>query len=151
MKGPKEIMKIAIPVENGRLHSHFGGSRHFCLFEVDENTNTIMRSETLEAPEHEPGRFPVWLHEQGAQVVIAGGIGQRALAIFAHHNIRVVAGRPDYSAESLVAAYLAGMLVEPPQKCSQHEHQGHHHHGHNHRHGHGPGRLDGVNLPSPAP
>jgi len=22
-------MKIAIPVENGRLNSHFGGSRHF--------------------------------------------------------------------------------------------------------------------------
>jgi predicted Fe-Mo cluster-binding NifX family protein len=28
-------MKIAIPVENGRLNSHFGGSRHFALIEVD--------------------------------------------------------------------------------------------------------------------
>ena len=122
-------MKIAIPVENGRLNSHFGGSRHFCLFEVDENTNTVLRSETVEAPEHKPGRFPVWLCEQGAQVVIVGGIGQRALSIFSHHGIRVVAGQPNASAESLVAAYLAGNLVVAPMGCS-------HHHDHEHRHDH---------------
>jgi predicted Fe-Mo cluster-binding NifX family protein len=132
-------MRIAIPVENGRLNPHFGGSRHFSLFEVDKETNTILRSETVEAPEHKPGLFPVWLREQGAEVVIAGGIGQRALAIFAHHGIRVVAGQPNGSAESLAAAYLAGKLIEAPAGCSHHhEHEGHHH-GHGHAHGHHPG------------
>jgi predicted Fe-Mo cluster-binding NifX family protein len=138
-------MKIAIPVENGRLNSHFGGSRQFCLFEVDENTNIILRSETLEAPEHKPGRFPVWLREQGAQVVIAGGIGQRALAIFAHHGIQVVAGQANGSAESLVAAFLAGKLVEPPTGCSHH-HEHHHHHHHHNGHDHHDGDEQRDNL-----
>lgn len=132
-------MKIAIPVENGQLNSHFGASRQFCLFEVDDNNNTIMRSETMEAPEHKPGLFPVWLREQGAQVVIAGGIGQRALAIFAHHGIRVVAGQANGSAESLVAAFLAGKLGEPPTACLHH----HDHHGHDHGHGHEHGHHHG--------
>jgi predicted Fe-Mo cluster-binding NifX family protein len=134
-------MKIAIPVEDGRLNSHFGGSRQFSLFEVGENTNTILRSETLEAPEHKPGLLPVWLREQGAQVVIAGGIGPRALAIFAHHGIRVVAGQPNGSAESLVAAYLAGELIEPPTGCTHH----HEHHGHEHGHAHEFGHHHGSN------
>jgi len=113
-------MKIAIPVENGRLNSHFGGSRHFALIEVDKNTKTILRSETLPAPEHKPGLFPRWLREQGVHVVIAGGIGQRALALFAQNAIAVRAGQPHAAVESLVAAYFEGQLVETPEGCTHH-------------------------------
>jgi predicted Fe-Mo cluster-binding NifX family protein len=120
-------MKIAIPVENGRLHSHFGGSRHFALIEVDENTKTLLRSETLPAPEHQPGVFPRWLRDQGAQVVIAGGIGPRALALFAQQGVRVVAGQPDAPVDVLVNAYLAGQLVQTPEGCAHHHE--HHEHG----------------------
>lgn len=126
-------MKIAIPIENGRLNSHFGGSRHFALIEVDENTKTVLRSETLPAPEHQPGAFPRWLREQNVQVVIAGGIGQRALSIFAQNGIQVRAGQPDAPAEALIAAYLAGQLVQTSEGCTHH----HDHHEHDHEHGHG--------------
>jgi predicted Fe-Mo cluster-binding NifX family protein len=126
-------MKIAIPVENDRLNSHFGGSRQFTIVEVDANAKTILRSETLPAPEHQPGLFPRWLREQGVQVVIAGGIGQRALAIFAQNGIQVRAGQSDASVEALVAAYLAGEMVQTPEGCAQHHGQ----HGHDHEHGHG--------------
>jgi predicted Fe-Mo cluster-binding NifX family protein len=132
-------MKIAIPVENGRLNSHFGGSRHFALIEVDPSTKATLRTETLPAPEHQPGAFPRWLREQNVQVVIAGGIGQRALAIFAQNGIQVLAGQPDAPVEALVAAYLEGRLVQAPEGCAHHEHHhdhGHHHH-HAHDHGHG--------------
>jgi len=126
-------MKIAIPVENGRLNSHFGGSRHFALIEVDENTKTVLQAETLPAPEHQPGAFPRWLREQNVQVVIAGGIGQRALSIFAQNGIQVRAGQSDAPAEALVAAYLAGQLVPISEGCTHH----HDHHEHDHEHGHG--------------
>jgi len=119
-------MKIAIPVENGRLNPHFGGSHQFALIEVDENTKTVLRSETMPAPEHQPGLFPRWLREQGVHVVIAGGIGQRALAIFAQQCIKVVAGQPDVPLETLIAAYLAGQMTQVPQGCAHH----HDHHGH---------------------
>ena len=35
-------MRIAIPVENGRLNSHFGGSRQFAIVEADPNTKAIL-------------------------------------------------------------------------------------------------------------
>jgi predicted Fe-Mo cluster-binding NifX family protein len=125
-----KTMKIGIPVENGRLRSHFGGSRHFALIEVDEAVKTIVRSETLPAPEHQPGLLPRWLREQGVQVVITGGIGQRALAIFAQNGIQVLAGQPDAPVETLATAYLAGQLVETAEGCARH------HDDHGPEHGH---------------
>jgi len=128
-------MKIAIPVENGRLNSHFGGSHHFALIEVDPKAKTTLRTETLPAPEHQPGAFPRWLQSQGVEVVIAGGIGHRALALFAQQGINVVAWLPDGPVEALVEAYLNGQLTGKPERCAHHHEHGHEH-GHDH-HGHG--------------
>ena len=118
-------MKIAIPVENGRLHGHFGGCRQFALVDVDPEEQLSLRTEIVPAPEHQPGLFPRWLRERGVQVVIVGGIGHRALANFADHRITVRAGTPDTAIEPLVAAYLSGQLTTTPDGC---EHHGHHHH-----------------------
>lgn len=127
-------MKIAIPHENGRLHGHFGGCSEFALVQVDLEKKVALRTDVLPAPEHQPGAFPRWLREQGVEVVIAGGIGRRALANFAHHGITVRAGTPEASVEQLVAAYLNGQLTVTPDGC---EHHGHHHdHEHDHHHGH---------------
>ena len=81
-------------------------------------------------PPHAPGLFPRWLREQGAQVIIVGGIGQRALAIFAQEGIEVRAGEPDASVEALALAYLNGQLVNEPEGCAHHHDAegGHHHH-----------------------
>ena len=125
-------MKIAIPVENGHLNSHFGGSSQFAIIEVDPNTKTTLRTETLPAPQHQPGVFPRWLRELGVEVVIVGGIGRRALDIFFQHGIQVRAGQPDAPVEALVAAYLAGQMVQAPEGCA-------HHHGHQ-AHDHGCGQ-----------
>jgi predicted Fe-Mo cluster-binding NifX family protein len=122
-------MKIAIPIENGHLNSHFGGSRQFAIVEVDPNTKATLRSETLPAPEHQPGVFSRWLQGLGVELVIVGGIGQRALAIFAQHGIKVLAGQPDAPVEALVGAYLAGQMVQAPEACAHHHSEhGHHHH-----------------------
>jgi len=127
-------MKIAIPHQDGRLHGHFGGCREFALVQVDPGQHTVLHTEVLAAPEHTPGAFPRWLRELGVELVIAGGIGQRALANFAHHGIAVRAGWPDAPVAALVDAYLGGRLTNEPDGC---EHHGHHHdHGHGHGHGH---------------
>jgi predicted Fe-Mo cluster-binding NifX family protein len=134
------IMKIAIPVENGRLHSHFGGSGHFAVVEVNPSTKATLRSEILPAPDHQPGAFPRWLQSLGVEVVIVGGIGRRALAIFAQHGIQVRAGQAGAPVAEMVAACLEGRLVQTPEGCAHHEHQHvhghgrpHHHHGHEHQ------------------
>jgi predicted Fe-Mo cluster-binding NifX family protein len=126
------MTRIAIPIEEGRLNAHFGGSRQFALVDIDSARQAALRSEVVPAPEHQPGLFPKWLRAQGAQVVIAGGMGQRALTLFAQHNIAVCAAEPGTPLEALVADWLAGRLTAPPAACDHH----HHHHAHEHEHGH---------------
>ncbi|HPA17827.1 MAG TPA: NifB/NifX family molybdenum-iron cluster-binding protein [Verrucomicrobiae bacterium] len=126
-------MKIAIPVENGCLHGHFGGCRQFALVDVDASTKRALRTEIVVAPEHRPGLFPVWLRERGVHVVIAGGIGRRALASFAMNGIAVRAGAPGATVAQLVDAYLTGQLTATPDGCERH---GHHHDHEIHHHDH---------------
>jgi predicted Fe-Mo cluster-binding NifX family protein len=124
-------MKIAIPVENGHLHGHFGGCRQFALVDADREHKLILATQTVAAPPHAPGLFPRWLREQGVDVVIVGGIGQRALDIFAQHGIEVRAGQPDAPVEALVTACLNGQLTSAPEGCAHHgrhdDDHGHHH------------------------
>lgn len=128
-------MKIAIPVENDCLHGHFGGCRQFALVEADPESKTVLATRTVPAPAHQPGLFPRWLREQGVTAVIVGGIGRRALEIFAHHGITVRAGWPDARVEVLVAAYLSDQLTTPPDGCEHHGHHHGHEPGHHHDHG----------------
>ena len=124
------MITIAIPTAEGRLHGHFGGCREFTLVQADPDQRKIVGTKTVTPPPHAPGLFPRWLHEQGANVIIVGGIGQRAIALFAQQGIEVRAGEPGATVESLATAYLNGQLVGEPAGCT------HHHHdeeaGHNH-------------------
>ena len=140
----KHPMRIAIPHENGRLHGHFGGAREFALIEANPETRAVLRTKIQTAPEHKPGAFPRWLREQGVTVVIAGGIGHRALANFAHHGITVRAGQSGAPIEEMVAAYLQGRLTDTPDGCEHHgHHHGHDHDAHSHHHDHDHENEDG--------
>jgi predicted Fe-Mo cluster-binding NifX family protein len=110
-------MKIAIPLAAGRLCMHFGHCEQFALVDVDEVAQKGRGTTLLTPPPHEPGLLPRWLHEQGADVVIAGGIGQRAQQLFAQSGIRVLVGAPVGTPEELVAAYLEGSLKPGQNTC----------------------------------
>ena len=116
-EGKKATMKIALPIAEGKLCMHFGHCEQFALLEVDEKTKTVTNKQMLTPPPHEPGVLPRWLHEQGANVIIAGGMGQRAQSLFAENGIKVVVGAPGDTPEILVAAYLAGTLKTGTNVC----------------------------------
>ena len=99
-------MKIAVPVVQGRLSAHFGHCDEFVMFETDADRKTIVQQSTCKAPPHEPGMLPRWLHEQGADVIIAGGMGQRAQQLFVQNGITVIVGAPAATPEELASAYL---------------------------------------------
>ncbi len=109
-------MKIAIPLANGCLCMHFGHCEQFALVETDEQ-DCIVKTEMLTPPAHEPGVLPAWLHEQGANVIIAGGMGTRAQQLFTQNDIKVVVGAPALDPETLVFEYLAGTLVMGDNIC----------------------------------
>jgi len=110
-------MRIAIPVADGRLAMHFGHCEEFALIDVDEKKKCITATETVEAPEHQPGLLPRWLHEKGVNVVIAGGMGARAQGLFAQQGITVLVGAPAGEPEKLVQDYLDGTLQTGENVC----------------------------------
>lgn len=110
-------MKIAIPIADGKLCMHFGHCEQFALIEVDDGDKTVLESSYLTPPAHEPGVLPRWLHEQGANIIIAGGMGQRAQDLFSQNDIEVVVGAPTDTPEKVVSAYLAGSLEAGRNTC----------------------------------
>ena len=110
-------MRIAIPIANGELCMHFGHCEQFAVVEVDEQSKQIVNTTMLQPPVHAPGVLPAWLHEQGANVIIAGGMGQRAQQLFAQNDIAVVVGACGGSPEELASAYLAGTLEAGENIC----------------------------------
>ncbi len=110
-------MKIAIPTVNGLLCSHFGHCEKFALVDVNEETKEMIETKWLNPPPHEPGTFPLWLAGQGADLIIAGGMGSRAQDLFTAQNISVVIGASQEEPESVVAAFLSGSLVSGDNVC----------------------------------
>ena len=110
-------MKIAIPLADGKLAMHFGHCAQFALVDVDHPTKQIIKTEMVDAPEHQPGLLPRWLGEKGANVIIAGGMGSRAQSLFAEQGIQVVVGAPADTLENLVKAYLNDSLQSGENVC----------------------------------
>ncbi len=110
-------MKIAIPVAQGALCLHFGHCEQFALLEVDREQRRILSREMVTPPPHEPGVLPKWLHEQGANVIIAGGMGQRAQALFADNGILVMVGAQGSDPDRVALDYLEGKLETGENVC----------------------------------
>ena len=80
-------MRIAVPIAGGRVSAHFGHCDQFGLFDTEDCE--IRSKEYLSPPAHEPGAFPRWLKDQGANLVISCGMGQRAQRLFTDQGIQV--------------------------------------------------------------
>jgi len=110
-------MRIALPLADGRLAMHFGHCERFALVDVDRPSKRVIKTEMVDAPEHQPGLLPRWLGEKGANVIIAGGMGSRAQTLFAEQGIQVVVGAPADTLENLVKAYLDDTLQSGENVC----------------------------------
>jgi len=111
------IMRIAIPLADGLLALHFGHCEQFALLDVDPATRQILKREDVVPPPHQPGLLPPWLAERGVQVVIAGGMGQRAVALFNQQGIQVHVGAPAAAPEQIVQDFLSGSLQFGDNAC----------------------------------
>lgn len=110
-------MRIAIPIEGGRLCPHFGHCEVFAFVDVDEAAKTVTGRQDLAPPPHEPGVLPGWVAARGAHVVLAGGMGGRAVSLFEQAGVRVLIGCPAESPEELVKCLLEGKLVSGGGVC----------------------------------
>jgi ATP-binding protein involved in chromosome partitioning len=108
-------MKIAIPTAGEVLCAHFGHCQQFALVEVADGT--IAGINWLTPPPHEQGALPKFLKENGADVIISGGMGWKAQQFFRDFGIEVVTGAPSLHPGEVVMQYLAGTLSTGDNLC----------------------------------
>lgn len=111
-------MLIAIPSEGNMVCPHFGHCEEFALYDT---TSKSLRS--VPSPGHQPGFLPGFLKEQGAELVIAGGMGGRAQELFAAQGIQLIVGVAG-RVEEVISLYEKGELKSSGAVCSEHAHAG---------------------------
>ncbi len=123
------MKKIALACEDnqgldGQISQHFGRCPYYLLVEVEGSE--IKKTDAVDNPyydDHIPGMVPKFINEQGVNVMVAGGMGPRAIDMFSNFGIEVVTGAVGNTG-NVLQAYLKGEIsgVEP---C-KHDHPGDH-------------------------
>ena len=112
-------MKIAVTYENKAVFQHFGHTESFKLYEVENGV--VVASHIVPTNGSGHGALADFLHEQGVDTLICGGIGGGARTALAAAGIRLFPGVQGDADES-VQALLAGTLAfDPAFLCTHHE------------------------------
>ncbi|MGQ4832462.1 MAG: NifB/NifX family molybdenum-iron cluster-binding protein [Candidatus Asgardarchaeia archaeon] len=129
-------MRIAIPStdRNGLdsyVEEHFGRAQYYTIIDIDEKEKKIINVKTIETPftEHGPGDIPNWLHSNNVDLVLALGMGPRAVSFFETLGIKVITGVTG-KIKDVIDNFLRGTLQTIEWK-HEHEH-GQHEHKHQH-------------------
>ena len=106
---------FAVPTIDQKLCAHFGHCEKFAIVSVEDHK--IISEEFVSPPVHQPGTYPRFLAEMGVNTIIAGGMGQKALDLFAQNNIEVFMGVNSDEPQKLVANYLDDQLRTGENLC----------------------------------
>lgn len=108
-------MRIAFACDNevgleSTISAHFGRCPYYVLVDVEGNHITgyqVVKNPYY--PNHQPGVIPQFIHSQKANVMIAGGMGPRAIDFFNQFGIDVATGVQG-KVKDIVEAYLRGEI-----------------------------------------
>ncbi len=118
----KNLKVIAFPTsDRATIDGHFGHTKEFAIYVVDGLT--VKEIKFVTPPPHEPGVLPVFLGEQGIDVIVTGGMGQMAVNLFNRQGIDVILGA-NGSIEANLSEYVGGSLESTGSSCT-HEHGDH--------------------------
>ena len=120
------MTKIAVSVLDNtgleaQISPHFGRCPYFTLIEVDGRD--VKSVETVANPyyaNHQPGEVPGFIHTLGADVMLSGGMGGRAVAFFQDFGISPATGASGTAGQAL-NSYLNGEL-SGAAPCTEHNH-----------------------------
>ena len=122
-------MRIAVSADNNNgldsvVSPHFGRCPHFVL--VDLNDHNVTDVQVVDNPyygHHQPGQVPALINSMGANVMLTGGMGGRAIMFFEQFGIEGVTGAYGTARQSL-ERYLGGEL-KGAAPCKESEEHGH--------------------------
>ena len=123
-------MRIAISADdrNGLdsvVSPHFGRCPHYIF--VDVEGREVKAVNAVDNPyygQHSPGVVPSFIHSQGVNVMLTGGMGRRAIAFFEQLGVEAVSGASGTVRRAL-ELYLGGQLrgVQPCRESIEHAHE----------------------------
>lgn len=108
-------MRIAISADdkNGLdsvVSPHFGRCPYYILVDVEgQEVQAVHAVDNPYYGQHVPGQVPGFIHSQGADVMLTGGMGHRAISFFREYGIEAVTGASGTVRHAL-QGYLGGTL-----------------------------------------
>lgn len=128
-------MKIAITEENGQVFQHFGQTKSFRIYEIEDGK--ILASNTVSTDGSGHCAIAGVLKAMGVDTLICGGIGKGAMDALREAGINIycgVSGDVDKAVEQLLAGELQynpnsiceGHGQHHGNSCGQHRYQAHH-------------------------
>ncbi len=123
-----EKMKIAVTYENEQIFQHFGHSKQFKIYNVEDKK--IVSSEVVDTNGSGHGALAGFLKEHKVDTLICGGIGGGAKTALANADITLYGGVSGNSDE-VVNEFLNGKLQYNPNIECSHHHEGEHNCGNN--------------------
>lgn len=112
-------MKVAIAAEKEAgvfyVTEHFGHCASFILYQVENGE--AKEVEEVENPGHQPGFLPEFLGGKGIDLVIAGGMGARAIELFNAKGIKVITGAAG-EVSKVMADFAGGRLETSGSTCN---------------------------------
>ena len=113
---PSSNLRIAVAAEDDRgleslVSAHFGRAPYYAVVEASgaEITSCRMVDNPFFTDHGSPGQVPSFVNDQGADVIIAGGMGGRAVGFFEQFSIEPVTGAVGTVGECVIK-YLKGEL-----------------------------------------
>lgn len=133
-------MKLCIPTMghggmDEMVGEHFGRVPTYTIVDTDSNETTVIENNTMHMGG--TGYAPDLISKAGAEVMLCGGLGRRAIGLFEQSGIKVYVGAYGTVREAL-SMFNDGRLIQATDEtaCQQHafrgegtgEGQEHHHH-----------------------
>jgi predicted Fe-Mo cluster-binding NifX family protein len=122
-------MRIAVSADNKNgldsvVSPHFGRCPYFVLVDLEDHDVTeVQEVDNPYYEHHQPGQVPALINSLGANVMLTGGMGGRAIMFFQQFGIEGVTGAYGTVRQS-VERYLGGQL-KGAAPCKESEEHGH--------------------------
>jgi predicted Fe-Mo cluster-binding NifX family protein len=107
-------VRIAISTDGNIVSAHFGRCPAFTIADISNGKTT--NKKILDNPGHQPGHIPQFLHGQGVECIICGGMGRRAISFFSQYGIQTVVGVTG-TIEEVIQKLEQGTLEGGPSLC----------------------------------
>jgi predicted Fe-Mo cluster-binding NifX family protein len=115
-------MRVAISTDGNNVAAHFGRCPSYTIVDIEDNK--VVNTKIVENPGHMPGAIPQLMNEMDVNVMIAGGMGPRAINFFNEYEIQTVVGIQG-KIDDVIEAMLAGKLEGAESLCDPGSAKGH--------------------------